>query len=118
MGLGHNDPRVESHVRPQQMWGQRSSRGQLPLVQVFAKRSLYPHTLMYFHARLVVREPPCCASCGKNEYYYYENLQKLEILTCMEISCQSCVTRKSNRLFQFECSHGNIQGWTKSFLPR
>ena len=65
MGLGHNDPRVESHVRPQQMWGQRSSRGQLPLVQVFAKRSLYPHTLMYFHARLVVREPPCCASCGK-----------------------------------------------------
>ena len=50
MGLGHNDPWVESHMWPQQMWGQRSSRGQWPLVQVFLqKRSLYPHTLMYFH---------------------------------------------------------------------
>ena len=37
MGLGHNDPWVESHIRPQQMWGQRSSRGQWPLVQVFTK---------------------------------------------------------------------------------
>ena len=37
MGLGHNDPWVESHIRSQQMWGQRSSRGQRPLVQVFAK---------------------------------------------------------------------------------
>ena len=27
-GLGHNDPWVESHIRPQEMWGQRSSRGQ------------------------------------------------------------------------------------------
>ena len=39
MGLGHNDPWVESHMWPQQMWGQRSSRGQWPLVQVLAKRS-------------------------------------------------------------------------------
>ena len=37
MGLGHNDPWVDSHIRPQQMWGQRSSWGQWPLVQVFAK---------------------------------------------------------------------------------
>ena len=37
MGLGHNDPWVESHMWPQQMWGQRSSRGQWPLVQVVAK---------------------------------------------------------------------------------
>ena len=116
MGLGHTDPRVESHVRPQQMWGQRSSRGQLPLVQVFAKRSLYPHTLMYFHARLVVREPPCCASCGKmNTMKTYKNWK---FWHAWKSHCQSCVTRKSNRLFQFECSHGNIQGWTKSFLPR
>ena len=27
IGLGHNDPWVESHMWPQQMWGQRSSRG-------------------------------------------------------------------------------------------
>ena len=38
MGLGHNDPWIESHMWPQQMWGQRPSRGQWPLVQVFAKR--------------------------------------------------------------------------------
>ena len=49
MGLGHNDPWVESHMWPQQTWGQRSCRGQWPLVQVFWKKgSVYPHTLMYF----------------------------------------------------------------------
>ena len=37
MGLGHNNLWVESHIRPQQIWGQRSSRGQWPLVQAFAK---------------------------------------------------------------------------------
>ena len=26
LGIGHNDPWVESHMWPQQMWGQRSSR--------------------------------------------------------------------------------------------
>ena len=49
MGLGYNDPWRESHMWPQQTWDQRSSRGQWPLVQVFEKRSLYPHTFMYFH---------------------------------------------------------------------
>ena len=38
MGLGHNDPWVESHMWPQQTLGQRSFRGQWPLVQVFGKR--------------------------------------------------------------------------------
>ena len=38
MGLGFNDPWVESHMWPQQTWGQRSSRGLWPLVQVFEKR--------------------------------------------------------------------------------
>ena len=38
MGLGHNDPWVESHMWPQQARGQRSSRGQWPLVQVFGKK--------------------------------------------------------------------------------
>ena len=50
MGLGRNDPWVESHMWPQQTWGQRSSRGQWPLVQVFEQKGfLYPHTLTYFH---------------------------------------------------------------------
>ena len=62
MGLGHNDPWVESHIRPQQMWGQRPSSGQWPLVQVFAK-TVTAHSLTYFQARLVVREPPCLHVC-------------------------------------------------------
>ena len=51
MGLGYNDPWAESHMWPQQTWGQRSSRGQWLLVQVFEKEkgSPYPHTLTYVH---------------------------------------------------------------------
>ena len=45
MGRGHNDPRVESHMWPQQTWGQRSSRGQWPLVQVFGKKGQCIHIL-------------------------------------------------------------------------
>ena len=45
IGLGHNDPWVESHMWPQQTWGQRSSRGQWPLVQVFGKKSQCTHIL-------------------------------------------------------------------------
>ena len=45
MGLGHNDPWVESHTWPQQTWGQRSSRGQWSLVQVFGKKGQCIHIL-------------------------------------------------------------------------
>ena len=45
MGLGHNDPWVESHMWPQQTWGQRSSRGQWFLVQVFGKKDQCIHIL-------------------------------------------------------------------------
>ena len=48
MGLGHNDPWVESHMWPQQTWGQRSSRGQWPLLQVFGKKVTVSTYLMYF----------------------------------------------------------------------
>ena len=44
IGLGHNDPWVESHMWPQQMWGQRSSRGQWPLVR-FCKKIHCIHIL-------------------------------------------------------------------------
>ena len=45
MGLGHNNPWVESHIWPPQTWGQRSSRGQWPLVQVFGKKGQCIHIL-------------------------------------------------------------------------
>ena len=88
MGLGHNDPWVESHMWPQQTWGQRSSRGQWPLVHVFGKKGQCIHILWcifksikYYNdcksmwsrkqARLVVREPPClicvCGPKGKKK---------------------------------------------------
>ena len=73
MGLGNNDPWVESHMWPQQTWVKRLSWGQWPLLQVFEKKVTVPHTLMYFQnkyynfcknmwsqkqARLVVWELP------------------------------------------------------------
>ena len=45
MGLGHNDPWVESHMWPQQTCRQRSCRGQWPLVQVFGKKDQCIHIL-------------------------------------------------------------------------
>ena len=42
---------------PQQMWGQRSSRGQWPLFQFFAKTVTVSTYLMYVQAKLVVPEP-------------------------------------------------------------
>ena len=41
----YNDPWGESHMWPQQTWGQRSSRGQWPLVQVFGKKGQCIHIL-------------------------------------------------------------------------
>ena len=37
MGLGYNDPWVESHMWPQKTWGQKSWRGQWPLVSSFCR---------------------------------------------------------------------------------
>ena len=55
MGLGHNDPWVESHVWPQQTWGQRSSRGQWPLVQVFGKKGQCIHILWSVFSNLMLQ---------------------------------------------------------------
>ena len=55
MGLGHNDPWVESHMWPQQTWGQRSSRGQWPLVQVFGKKGQCIHILWSVFSNLILQ---------------------------------------------------------------
>ena len=55
MGLGHNDPWVESHTWPQQTWSQRSSRGQWPLVQVFGKGSVYRSTYFDVFSNLILQ---------------------------------------------------------------
>ena len=57
MGLGHNDPWVETYMWPQQTWGQKSSRGQWPLVQVFGKKgSVYPHTWCIFKSNITMQK--------------------------------------------------------------
>ena len=89
MGLGHNDPWVESHMWPQQTWGQRSSRGQWPLVQILQKRvsvSTYFDVfsnLIYYNeckrmwsrkqARHVVREPPCMENIDEFQHIMAPN---------------------------------------------
>ena len=55
MGLGHNDPWVESHMWPQQTWGQRSSRGQWPLVQFFGKKGQCIHILWSEFSNLILQ---------------------------------------------------------------
>ena len=55
MGLGHNDPWVELHMWPQQTWGQRSSRGQWPLVQVFRKKGQCIHILWSVFSNLILQ---------------------------------------------------------------
>ena len=102
MGLGHNDPWVESHMWPQQTWGQRSSRGQWPLVQVFGKKGQCIHILWcifksikYYNdcksmwsrkqARLVVREPPCLVTNEKmqNFLHHISHLHTSILLTLL-----------------------------------
>ena len=91
IGLGHNDPWVESHMWPQQTWGQRSCRGQWPLVQVFGKKDQCIHILWcifkYYNdcksmcsrkqARLMVREPPCWQFWGDFSPIYCSPLMSL-----------------------------------------
>ena len=55
MGLGHNDPWVESHMWPQQTWGQRSSRGQWPLVQVFGNKRVSVSTYFDVFSNLILQ---------------------------------------------------------------
>ena len=37
MGVGHNDPWVEMHMKHQLVWGQRSSKGHLGLLTFWFK---------------------------------------------------------------------------------
>ena len=60
MGLGHNDPWVESHIRPQKMWGQRSSRGQWPLFQFFCKNCHCIHILDVCSGETRGSRTTCC----------------------------------------------------------
>ena len=85
MGLGHNDPWVESHMWPQQTWGQRSCRGQWPLVQVFGKKDQCIHILWCIFKSNITMIAKVCAResrrdswfenrlvCTKNDWIFWE----------------------------------------------
>ena len=72
MGLGHNDPWVESHMWPQQTWGQRSSRGQWPLVQVFGKKGQCIHILWCIFKSNITMIAKVC-DCESRRDSWFEN---------------------------------------------
>ena len=72
MGLGHNDPWVESHMWPQQTWGQRSCRGQWPLVQVFGKKDQCIHILWCIFKSNITMIAKVCA-CESRRDSWFEN---------------------------------------------
>ena len=79
MGLGYNDPWVESHMWPQQTWGQRSSRGQWPLVQVFGKKDQCIHILWCIFKSNITMIAKVCDRESRWDSWF-EN--RLVILSC------------------------------------
>ena len=84
MGLGYNDPWVESHMWPQQTWGQRSSRGQWPLVQVFGKKGQCIHILWcIFKSNITMIAKVCDRESRGDTWFEYRlvwnKLSKLHI---------------------------------------
>ena len=80
------NPWVESHIRPQQMWGQSSSRGQWPLVQVFAKTITVS---TYFHVcsgETRGSRTTCLKKLFLHQKYHHKNLQP-RVFRIFPLSC-------------------------------
>ena len=74
MGLGHNDPWVESHMWPQQTWGQRSCRGQWPSVQVFGKKDQCIHILWCIFKSNITMIAKVCARESRRDSWFENRL--------------------------------------------
>ena len=74
MGPGHNDPWVESHMWPQQTWGQRSCRGQWPLVQVFGKKDQCIHILWCIFKSNITMTAKVCARESRRDSWFENRL--------------------------------------------
>ena len=74
MGLGHNDPWVESHLWPQQTWGQRSSRGQWPSVQVFGKKGQCIHIFWCFFKSNITMVAKVCDRESRRDMWFENRL--------------------------------------------
>ena len=74
MGRGHNDPWVESHMWPQQTWGQRSCRGQWPLVQVFGIKDQCIHILWCILKSNITMIAKVCARESRRDSWFENRL--------------------------------------------
>ena len=90
MGLGHNDPWVESHMWPQQTWGQRSSRGQWPLVQVFGKKGQCIHILWCIFKSNITMIAKVCDRESRRDTWFENRL------VCENLSCYTVKTTGQN----------------------
>ena len=94
MGLGHNDPWVESHMWPHQTWGQRSSRGQWPLVQVFGKKGQCIHILWCIFKSNITMIAKVCDRESRRDLWF-EN--RLVCLMFLNMNTQNCWQSHTNR---------------------
>ena len=82
MGLGHNDLWVESRMWPQQTWGQRSSRGQWPLVQVFGKKGQCIHILWCIFKSNITMIAKVCDRESRRDSWFENRLVFFIALAC------------------------------------
>ena len=87
MGLGHNDPWVESHMWPQQTLGQRSSRGQWPLVKVFGKKGQCIHILWCIFKSNITMIAKVCDRESRRDTWFENRLVCLWWWNCLLFTC-------------------------------
>ena len=91
MGLGHNDPWVESHMWPQQSWGQRSCRGQWPFVQVFGKKDQCIHILWCIFKSNITMIAKVCARESRRDSWFKNCLVTIIFTICLFLSTLICL---------------------------
>ena len=111
MGLGHNDPWVGSHMWPQQTWGQRSCRGQWPLVQVFGKKDQCIHILWCIFKSNITMIAKVCAHESRRDSWFENRL------VCSE-SFHTCWHKTGVATLLANHTGGVIEAWSfwESFL--
>ena len=91
MGLGHTDPWVESHMWPQQTWGQRSSRSQWPLVQVFGNKGQCIHILWCIFKSNITMIAKVCDRESRRDTWFENRLVFTRIFIGLYNTCTSKV---------------------------
>ena len=117
MGLGHNDPWVESHMWPQQTWGQRSSRGQWPLVQVFGKKGQCILILWCISKSNITMIAKVC-DCESRRDTWFENRLVCSVISFMPgvLNYFSLRATKGRSQFKDRCLRAKLSPLSYVFL--